>query len=179
MKRILAIFVRGLGILIISSYFAATVWANPVVTFTNQIPPNMLSTPLTDLNPRQLCNSVSTCGVIILTNNTGFVLKDFHILAIPPQTTPIMGQGGEFFEDASGTNQNINFAVGANSPGIGIGETFAIFTFGFSSDTQLIGVPTTGVPEPTTMLLFSTGVAGVAIKTRKRLKNRERTQASQ
>jgi hypothetical protein len=35
------------------------------------------------------------------------------------------------------------------------------------------------VPEPTTLLLLSTGLAGVAIKTRKRLKNRKRGQGSQ
>ena len=35
------------------------------------------------------------------------------------------------------------------------------------------------VPEPTTLLLLGSGLAGVAIKTRKRLKSRKRTQGSQ
>src|SRR6185369_2503817 len=40
-------------------------------------------------------------------------------------------------------------------------------------------ISTTCVPEPTTMLLLSTGLAGVAINARKRFKTRKRAQGSQ
>jgi len=53
-------------------------------------------------------------------------------------------------------------------------DGFAVAVAGLQPFNLVITeISTTCVPEPTTMLLLSTGLAGIAIKTRKRLKNRK------
>jgi hypothetical protein len=58
-----------------------------------------------------------------------------------------------------------------NSPGKGIapGEKFALKFSGFTGRTDTTVIPT-GIPEPVSVVLLATGLAGVAIKMRKRLK---------
>lgn len=72
-----------------------------------------------------------------------------------------------------GTDPDLNFFSGSFSIFVPAGETRGIGAgLGVGGSAQV-------VPEPTTMVLLSTGLAGIAIKTRKRLKARKRAQGNQ
>ena len=106
-------------------------------------------------------------GELELFNNDGSVVSNFEFLLPfnftvgPGETTAVI----PFF----------SFSVVAN-PTLGPFEiTYSIR----GSNTLVFTANIQGVPEPATVILFGTGLAGVAIKTRKRLKRRKIGQGSQ
>ena len=170
MKRIPHIVAGMFSVLILLSSFATSVSAEPMITISLGSPPNTLAIPVTDLDVMELC--AGDCSQIILVNLTGFDITDFHLTVTPEQPMQITGKGGTVFEDELGTNTSIDFVVGAHSSGIPRGEFFTIFTTGFRSDTVFSGNATASIPEPTSMLLLSTGLAGIAVAIRRRAKQK-------
>ena len=71
----------------------------------------------------------------------------------------------------------------AHVPFFGLSEDFSLLQASLALGVRVLNptfrVDCEPVPEPTALLLLSTGLAGVAIKTRKRLKNRKSGEGSQ
>ena len=133
---------------------------------------------------------------------------DFQVLVLSPSVALGNGFGGTPFPVRSfqlpvASGGFLRF-VYDGGPGIPAGGTYThsftdfqvgtVFSVTFSYliggqivflDPRVLGVNTSvgqgltrAVPEPTTLLLLSTGLAGVAIKTRKRLKTWKRAQGN-
>jgi len=164
MKEILRVVAGIFGVAILLSFFAASVSADPTITISIvHPPPNMLAIPIRDLDEVQLCDSnQGNCSELILINLSRVDFTDFHITVKPPQPFPITGRGDGVFQNAHGTESSIDFSVGRSSSGISVGDFFSIKTSGFSKDTVFFGNATASIPEPTTMLLLGTGLAGIA-----------------
>jgi len=107
-------------------------------------------------------------------NTTNFRFVDFHFRS-STQSGVWTGNGGmnpTFFGNVSPNNifTGIDFATGGTGVGIAPGTTFTITFENFQSNSPMTIQPTT-VPEPTTIILLSTGLAGVAIKSLKKLRS--------
>lgn len=169
MKRISAIAGSTFGVLILLSSFATSVRADPTLLISTGTPDGSLTRPVPDLNTFKLCGGeLGPCDLLHLKNTSTFVFTDFHIVISPPLSTPIDARGFGDFELAGATGSTVDFNI---SGGLRPGETFTISFLGFSSDTMAFA-NATSTPEPTTMVLLGTGLAGVAIKLRKRHKTR-------
>jgi hypothetical protein len=112
-------------------------------------------------------------------NTTGVTAQDFHI---------VFSQGGRVISsfDYSLTATDPNFRMDAVVPNGGflmVGQTREVLIVN-QNVTSINAFWTDGkgnaiTPEPATMLLLSTGLVGVAIKMRKKLRSRKSGQGSQ
>jgi hypothetical protein len=136
-------------------------------TFTLQI---TFTAPqgFTGSNPLTITYSITPfnmIGGVFLEPNPFSLILSFNDLNCEPNPTGgIPGQ-----QTTCGTG---SFGLGLFDIGINPGETMEIAGFVGGAQQQPI-------PEPATVLLLGTGLAGVAIKTRKKFKTRKRGQGSQ
>lgn len=173
MKYIVSTFARVLSVLAILMFFAGPLYADPVVLLSP--PPNAPNPipwptdPVTGLPTSMIIGTEANgqLGPVTLVNNTNRVFTDFHF-TFARQTAQATGNGSTLFTRAVGTNTSVDFFAGTGT-GIPIGGVFTLTLSGFNGVTAITATPTF-VPEPVSILIFGTGLAGVAIKTRKRLK---------
>lgn len=187
MKRVLTTSIYLLGVLIVMGFTVRPIWADPVVMLMPKDPNKelpMITFIAGDLNNEKTTAKISFSNdfgdfSVCLINGTGVRLDGLDIRLMMPQPANITGMDSTGFFVGSGpalitfpgNASQLVFSVAFPNPGTGVppGAMFTIKLSGFTGKTDADIIPT-GVPEPTTILLLGTGLAGVAIKTRKRLK---------
>lgn len=194
MKRVLTSCIYLLGVLIVINSTVRAIQADPVVMLiplsdTPGIPMRMFVPA--DLNRNNSSVTFAFANdtgdfVINFMNNTGVRLDGLDI-RVTPQPQNITGTDSTGFITTAlvifgGTsNSQIVFTVTiGNFPGGGIppGAKFALKFSGFTGRTDTTVIPT-GVPEPATVFLLATGLAGIVIKMRKTLSRSNSEPSSQ
>ena len=162
---------RILGALAMLSFFAAPLQADPIVLLTPG------GAGATNINSTEIFTVGTTDSAGMLTavfrNNTQMTFVAFSFFQeVGIQSVPWQGNAGPFLPEAFlADNFSIAFRQGDQGTGIPPNTTFTVTFTGFSPGTTILGKAE--VPEPTTLLLFCTGLAGVALKARKKIKNRK------
>lgn|GEM_PF-3926954 len=194
MKRALTRSIYLLGVLIVMGFTIGAVRADPItITLTKDKTPGGVDIVLTpdDLKNSTVFLTVNPINMnmafVNVMNNTGVVITELEIRFTPQPMDPVGIDQTGFFTTSplvtfGGFQSQVvftihQFGVPGAGPGIPLGAMFGMKLTNFTPNTQLHIIPS-GVPEPTTMLLLGTGLAGIAIKTRKRLKSREGRQGT-
>ena len=170
MTHILSTSARILAVLVMMICFAGPLRADPVVTIVEGGDnPLIIPTLATSLGPFTIDNT----GRLTLTigNGTSFHFLDLHIRFSPPVNVPITADGGTVFDIADPSPGGVDFVVGQSGTGIRPGRNVRIIFDDFPAGTMITEITGT-IPEPASLLLLGTGVAGAAIKVRKKLKRR-------
>ena len=171
MKYIVSAFVRILGVLSMLMFFAGPLHADPVITLVEG-----------GDNPIDVFAVNTSLGAFVIDNNgrlrvtfrnrTSFTFQDLHISFSPPVNIPINADGGSIFDVSIVRPGGVDFFVRTSGTGIRSGRTITIIFENFPPGTRVTEITNT-IPEPATLILLGTGVAGVAVKVRKKLKHRK------
>jgi hypothetical protein len=175
MKRVLAILVFTLGVLITFSFTAGPVRADTIVFQDPLIEPPGIQ-EINNFDPFKITINEQGNFARNFVNLTGQLIADFHFVTDRPGD-PIAGfdiSNPRAFEDTTGTPTSIDFVMGSTGGGINNERVFSIVMGGFAPGTMITVTPTP-VPEPSTMLLLGSGLAGVAATARARRKAKTST----
>ena len=161
-------FARILGAVAMLSFFAAPLKADPIVILTPG------GAGATNINSTQsfVLGTTDDAGMltVVLSNNTTMTFVAFRFFQeVGSQSVAWQGNGTPLLPDTVfANNTSIVFEQGHQGTGIPPNTIFTVTFTGFSPRTTILANAT--VPEPTTLLLLGTGLAGVVLRVRKKFR---------
>ena len=198
MRYIVSTSLRILGVITMLILFAGPLQADPVVILHPPLTPPTRTFNFMQLNrpDRAIPFLADAQGSVTVTfvNGTGLRVDCLDIRVMPAQGQSLTGSDltGLFRDPTTiiGTDQVLIFDPVAGFPGMTNGQSFTFTVTGLIPFSTITVTPTVlgcvnqdgtravercplEPAEPTTILLLCTGLAGVAIKTRKKLKSRK------
>ena len=168
MRHTVCNFARILGALAMLCFLAAPLKADPIVIVTPG------GSGATNINSTEIFTVGTTDATGMLTmvfrNNTDMTFVAFRFFQeVGSQSVAWQHLPGPLLPDGVfADNSSIVLEQGHQGTGIPPNTIFTVTFTGFSQGTTILATAT--VPEPTTLLLLGTGLAGVALKARKKFK---------
>lgn len=189
---------RTIAILAMLLGIAGVLHADPVVMLTPPATPPARTFNFMQINrpDRAIPFNADQQGNVQITfvNGTGIALDCVELKVSPAQPKILMGKDGtKFFLEPNviifGTNDFLEFARAGGFPGMTNGQSFTLMITGLTPFAELTVTPTifgcvnqdgglvsgpcpAKEPEPATIVLLSTGIAGLAVKMRRSFKRR-------
>ena len=175
MRCILSNFARILTVAGMLIFFAGPLHADPLITISAVGGANPINVGAANVEffVGVIGNNGMLTFLYINASNatTPYTVLDLHFFSNIVQSAPWIGDLSPNFNVSKPIDRNgIVFETGPNGTGIPPGQSLEIKFSNFTPGTVITGVST--VPEPTTLLLLGTGLVGVALRARNKLKNR-------